>query len=80
MSAINVSLGLSFSFGRIPLMAFGQEGVGAGLRVLFTSSSLRVVYMNVDRFYSDGLSDVLSWAGLAVPLIAIVWARSRRRQ
>ena len=34
----------------------------------------------VSALAGDGLTHVLSWAGLAVPLIAIVWARSRRRQ
>lgn len=34
----------------------------------------------VSALAGDGFSDVLSWAGLAAPLIAIVWARARRRQ
>ena len=27
----------------------------------------------------DGLADLVAWAGLAVPVIAILWAWSRRR-
>jgi len=34
----------------------------------------------VSALAGDGFSDLLSWAGLAVPLIAIVWACARRRQ
>jgi len=34
----------------------------------------------VSALTGDGLRDVLSWAGLAVPLLAIAWAWLRRRQ
>lgn len=33
----------------------------------------------VSALMGDGLADWISWAGLAIPLAVIVWARATRR-